>query len=339
MKPDLATKTRMPRRRMLTLLAASAAMTGLPNGLSAAAEATLEWRGTALGGRVRMLFASDDSAAVQRIVERAIAEIDRLENIFSLYRPDSELCRLNRSGSLSGPSIDLVDLLRESVRLGDLSGGAFDVTVQTLWNLHREHFTKVRRSPGGPQPEAIAAALALVDYRLIDVSTARIDLAKPDMTVTLNGIAQGYITDRITDLLRHSGFEHVLVDLGEIRATGRPPSAAGWPVRIEFMQRSAERPEPLLLSGRAIATSAGATSEFDGSGLHHHIFDPATGTSSCRFQGVSVIAGGATLADGLSTALSILPIDRGIALVDRIGDVEAHWLSESGALLRHAKPA
>ena len=339
MKPDLATKAGMPRRRMLTLLAASAAMTGLPNGLSAAAKATLAWRGTALGGRVRMLFASDNSAAVQRNVERAIAEIDRLENIFSLYRPDSELCRLNRLGSLSGPSIDLVDLLSESIRLGDLSGGAFDVTVQTLWNLYQEHFSMVRRNPGGPQPEAIAAALELVDYRLIEVSTARIDLARPGMAVTLNGIAQGYITDRIADLLRHSGFEHVLVDLGEIRATGHPPSAAGWPVRIDFMQRSAERLEPLLLSGRAIATSAGAASEFDASGLHHHIFDPATGASSCRFKGVSVIAGRATLADGLSTALSILPVDRGIALVDRIGDVEACWLSESGALLRHAKPA
>jgi thiamine biosynthesis lipoprotein len=329
----------MPRRRVLTLLATSVAIAGLPDVLAAAAEATLEWRGTALGGRVRMLFASDDSAAVQRIVEQAIAEIDRLENIFSLYRPESELCRLNRSGSLSGPSIDLVDLLSESIRFGELSGGAFDVTVQTLWNLYREHFSQVRRNPGGPQPAAIAAALALVDYRLIDVSPARIDLAKPGMAVTLNGIAQGYITDRIADLLRHSGFEHVLVDLGEIRATGHPPSAAGWPVRIEFMQRSAERPEPLLLSGRAIATSAGAASEFDASGLHHHIFDPATGTSSCRFQGVSVIAGRATLADGLSTALSILPVDRGIALLDRIGDVEAYWLTESGALLRHAKPA
>jgi thiamine biosynthesis lipoprotein len=331
-----AKRPRLPRRRVLTLLAASAVCAGLPGALAAGTESILEWRSTALGARVRLLFAHDDLAAVQRAVERAIAEIGRLENIFSLYRPESELCRLNGAGSLDGPSLDLVELLGESVRLGELSGGAFDISVQPLWNLYRGHFAQPRHDPAGPPLQAIAAARALVDYRLVEISTGCIRLGMPGMAVTLNGIAQGYITDRVADLLRDSGFEHVLIDLGEIRALGHPPSTEGWPVRIEYLNAVAEGQEPLLLSDRAVATSAGAASPFDATGQHHHIFDPATGASSSRYRGVSVIAGRATLADGLSTALTVLPPERGIALLERIGDAKALWLTAEGELLRHS---
>ncbi|MFM9842322.1 MAG: FAD:protein FMN transferase [Dongiaceae bacterium] len=276
---------------------------------------------------------------MRRATERAVAEISRLENIFSLYRPESELCRLNRAGCLDGPSLDLVELLGESVRLSELSSCAFDVTVQPLWNLYRDHFAEPRFDPAGPAPEAIAAARSLVDFRMIEISNGQIRLGKPGMAVTLNGIAQGCITDRIADLLRDSGFEHVLIDLGEIRALGHPLSAMGWPVQIEHLNAAAEGPEPLLLSDRAIATSAGVASPFDATGRHHHIFDPATGASTRRYRGVSVIASRATLADGLSTALTVLPPERGIVLLDRIGDVKAFWLTAEGELLRHSSAA
>jgi thiamine biosynthesis lipoprotein len=332
-------KKRLPRRRLLTLLAATAAMAGWRSGQAAASEPVFEWQGTALGARVKLLLVSGDEAKVRSAVERIIVEIDRLENVFSLYRPDSELCRLNRTGSLAGPSIELADLLAESMRLGELSNGAFDVTVQPLWTMYRNHYAASGHDPGGPTPAAIAAARSLVDYRLIDATLARVRFAKPDMAITLNGIAQGYITDRVADLLRQVGFDHVLVDLGEIRASGRPSPASGWPVRIAFPDFAGGHPEPLLLSDRAIATSAGAAAPFDASGRHHHIFDPATGASTCRFRAVSVITRRATLADGLSTALTVLPADGGAALVDRIGDIDAYWLTQSGALIRHSRPA
>lgn len=326
----------LPRRRVLTLLAASAACASLPDALAAGTESILEWPGTALGARVRLLFAHDDIASVRRATERAVAEIGRLENIFSLYRPGSELCRLNRAGSLDGPSLDLVELLGESVRLGELSSGAFDITVQPLWNLYREHFAQPRDDADGPPLQAIAAARALVDYRLVEVSTGRIRLGMPGMAVTLNGIAQGYITDRVAELLRDSGFEHILIDLGEIRALGHPPSAEGWPVRIECLNAAAGGMEALLLSDRAVATSAGTASPFDATGQHHHIFDPATGASTRRYRSVSVVAGRATLADGLSTALTVLPPERGTMLLDRCGDARALWLTAEGELLRHS---
>lgn len=334
---DAAATRRMPRRRVLTLLAASAAMANLPAVSATGPGAIFEWRGTALGARVRMLFAHDDESAMRRAVERTVAEIDRIENIFSLCRPESELCRLNRDGSIAGPSLDLVGQLTEAVRLGDLAEGAFDVTVQPLWNLYREHFARQPSDPTGPPPRAIAAARALVDYRRIAIAPGRISLESAGMAVTLNGIAQGYVTDRVADMLRGSGFAHVLIDLGEVRAMGHPPGATGWPVRLGYSADHEEASATLLLADRAVATSSGAASVFDATGRHHHLFDPATGASARLYQGVSVIAGRAALADGLSTALAILPPDRGTALLDRIGDVRAWRVTADGELLTYPR--
>jgi hypothetical protein len=92
------------------------------------------------------------------------------------------------------------------------------------------------------------------------------------MAITLNGIAQGYITDRIADLLRHEGFEQAVVDLGEWRALGSHPEGRPW--------RAATREGSIALSDNALAVSSGAGTAFETSARFHHIFDPATGASA-----------------------------------------------------------
>ena len=93
------------------------------------------------------------------------AEIERLERVFALYRDDSEVACLNREGRIAAPSHDLLLVLSECDRLSALSGGAFDVTVQPLWNVYARHFFGGQIPVSeGPEPRAIAAALALVDW-------------------------------------------------------------------------------------------------------------------------------------------------------------------------------
>ena len=128
------------------------------------------------------------------------------------------------------------------------------------------------------------------------------------MAATLNGIAQGYITDRVADLLRDSGFDSVLVQLGETFASAPPTGRDAWRVGV---------PDPVAASGpglatldlvdRAVATSSGRATPFDRAGRHHHLLDPRTGLSAGRYLAVAVVARRAVAADALSTALSILP--------------------------------
>jgi thiamine biosynthesis lipoprotein len=301
------------RRRVLTLIGAAA---GLPllgaRGLRGDPP-VFEWRGPALGAEARLLLAHPDRAAARRAAARCVAEIARLERVFSLFDPASELSRLNRDGRLAVPSHDLRVLLAEGQRFGALSKGAFDVTVQPLWRLHAAHFACPGHDPEGPSEGQVAAARALVDYRNIDLARGRVAFQRPGMAVTLNGIAQGYITDKAADLLRDSGFENVLLQLGETRALGRPAPDRPWRVTLPITGSGANA--ELDLVNQAVAASSGAAARFDIDGRHHHLFDPATGASAAGALAVTVIAERATTADALSTALAVTPPEAGDGLL------------------------
>jgi thiamine biosynthesis lipoprotein len=302
------------RRRVITILGAAA---GLP--LLAAADQPKEptplhkWRGTALGCPSRILLHHPDPAAAERAVAQCVDEIERLEKAFGLYRGDSEIARLNREGRLDDPSHDLLALLWQCQRFYDLSGGGFDVTVQPLWNLYAAHFFGSENpSPQGPEARAAAAALALVDWPGVDVTTRSVVLARPGMGLTLNGIAQGYLTDRIVDILRSNGCDRVLADMGasEIGLVGRRPDGQAWRIGLADPRAPDRVAVTLDLADRCVSTSGGYGTKFEATGRHHHLFDPRTGTSAGHYIAVSVVAASTMAADALSTSLYVTPPDR-----------------------------
>ena len=313
----------LSRRRFITISAAAAGF-ALSGGNAKAA--LHRWRGSALGADAVILLAHPDAT---RLTDAAIAEIRRLEKIFSLYRPDSAVSRLNRDGTLADPPPELVALLAECRHFVEASGGAFDVTVQPLWRLYAEHFARPGADPAGPQD--IAHVLESVDFSAVEVDTARITLRKPGMAVTLNGIAQGYITDRVAGLLRRRGLDNVLVDLGETRALGRHPDGRPWRVGLARAGRAVD------LVDAAVATSGGYGTTFDGSGRHHHILDPTNGRSAGRYAAVSVTAPRATTADALSTALSVMPPGEAAALLRKAGPAKA-WLTLADGTTHMVEP-
>lgn len=320
----------LTRRRFLTVTAAVVGVAALPT--TSAAAAPVEWRGTALGAQALLRLHHPDAATAWRLVADCLAEVERLEGILSLHRPESALCRLNRDGALDTPPLDLVVLLNAAKRYGDLTGGAFDVTVQPLWDLHARHFADPAADPAGPPDAAVAAARALVDFRRIDVDPARIALGRPGMAVTLNGIAQGYITDRVAARLRAAGMEHVLVHLGETRAVG--PAEDGRPWRVGIADPSAPERAPVRsvdLADGAVATSGGYGTRF--SARCHHLFDPATGRSADHVESVTVMATTATAADALSTALAVLPPSEAPRLLAACGAARSIMQTRDGVRL------
>lgn len=316
------------RRRSLTVLAGVAC---LPlAGTRSTAAGSWRWRGSALGAEAELLFAGAPAAAARVASEACMAEVARLEAIFSLWRGDSELARLNADGVLADPSLDMRELLAKALELASASQGAFDPTVQPLWQLYADLGAAGRLDPDGPPPHRLNRVRRVLGWRGVNLAGGRISLARPGMAVTLNGIAQGYITDRITALLRRHGFRHVLVQLGETCALGRPDDGDAWNVAVEVPGHPATS-TVWRLRDRALATSAGAASPFDTGGRFHHLLDPHSGKSAHRFAGVTVEHDDATIADGLSTALSLLPVARGRVLLSRFGG-QARYVFADGAV-------
>ncbi|WP_312415978.1 FAD:protein FMN transferase [Shinella sp.] len=278
------------RRRLITI---SAALAFLPATARATSKgATHQWTGQALGARASIRLDHPDGAA---IAARVMAEIDRLEDMLSLYRPHSALSRLNSDGYLAAPPFELLDCLSLAGAVHRASGGRFDPTVQPLWALWAE------AAAGGTRPDA--QAVETVRHRTgwakVKLDPAAVTL-QSGMALTLNGIGQGYVADRVAVLLEAEGLSDILIDTGELRALGGKPEGGNWPVRLETGER-------LALRQRALATSAPLGTTFDQAGHDGHILDPATGTpAASAWRSVSVSAPSAAIADALATAACLM---------------------------------
>jgi thiamine biosynthesis lipoprotein len=321
---------RISRRRFIGITVAEAGLALLPLGRPVkATAAVVSWHGTALGATTTLQIHHADRAAAEALIQQAMVEVHRLERLFSLYRSDSMLVELNRRGVLEAPAKEMVELLDEARRTSGLTGGAFDPTVQPLWALYAEHFSQPSAAADGPPATAVGAALEKVGLDKLVISRDRIAFAHQGMALTLNGIAQGYITDRIVELLRGRGIEHSLVDMGESRALGRHPDGRPWSIGLADPDHPDRVTRTIPLIDQAVATSGQHGFRFDGDGRFNHLLDPKTGQSAIGYRSVTVVTATAT-ADALSTAFSLLRVEAITAALAQIGHGRAYLTTAGG---------
>ncbi len=278
----------LTRRRFLAIAATAVASPSL-----AGPSPIATWKGRALGAQASMQLCGVSASDAMPIFMAVEQELARLEAIFSLYRQDSEISRLNRDGMLTAPSPDFLSVLSVSSALHEATGGAFDPTIQPLW----------RAIAHGASIKDQTRAKRLVGWERLQFDAQRIAFKSGMGGITLNGIAQGAITDRIAALLQGFGLRDVLVDMGEISARGRNAQGTPWSVGIVDAKRDVV--QRVHLQDRAIATSAPMATRFGSAPQFPHIFG-TMGEFPTRAL-VTVSAPTATLADGLSTALCLVP--------------------------------
>ena len=327
--------SRPTRRRALRIVAAVA---GLPLVIAAVRASAPKgqlhsWQGDVLGAWSELALWHTDADFAQRTIRKVRQEIDRYERIFSLYRPDSEIARLNAAGRLARPAPELRALVEESQRIGALSGGAFDISVQPLWRLYEAHFWSRTDIQPDIAARAREVARTLVDFRRIDSGAASIGFTRAGMAITLNSVAQGYITDAIADLLRHEGFESAVIDLGEFRTLGRHPDGRPWRLGIRNSGASSGASRMVELADMALAVSGGYGTPFEPSGRFHHIFDPQTGASANGLVDVAVIGPRATAANALSTAICVAGEARAPALLAAYPGMQAILTRPDGSVV------
>lgn len=275
----------------------------------------------ALGATVKMTVLHADERAANAALDAAFAELERIESVMSLYRPESQISRLNRDGVLEKPDASLVEVLRFAAEVAEKSDGAFDVTVQPLWVLK------------GVKPDA--ATLALVDWRRVELDEKRIKLA-PGMAITLNGIAQGFAADAAMRVMRAHDVEHALIDAGEFSAHGNNAENAPWRIGIQHPRERDAFAALAQLENRCLATSGDYETAFTDDFSRHHILDPRTGGSPGELASVSVLAPTAMAADALSTALFVLGAKRGMEFLHHYENTDALLILKDGRRLATA---
>lgn len=321
---------RLTKRRFITISACCAA-SGMaavtsPKLAMAALPAYKEpyyWQGIALGANASLTLYHEDSKISAALTRQCFQEISRLEKIFSLYQDDSSIVTLNKQGYLNNPPVELVELIEKSLDYGRITEGAFDITVQPLWELYSKHFSASKNIVTGPNESEILHALSYVNYQNIIIRKNKIAFTKSGMEITLNGIAQGYITDAVTSILQRNGFKNILVNMGETRALGGHPNGDKWLSGIKSPINEKETIDNVRLENNALATSGGYGTVFDANGKYHHLFNPKNGSSNNHYASVSVIAASATEADALSTAFSALEKSKIQDIISQKKDVSA----------------
>ena len=303
------------RRHVLGLFCSAALLSQVPRAIAAESRDVerLEWRGIALGADAQLTIYHDDRVEAGRLLDMILQEVERQEMLFSLYREDSVISRLNREGEVShfaGDFYYLMSLADEQVKL---TQGAFDPTVQVLWQRYRDFILAHPEATPDMLSTEIEGARELLGWQGIELTPDRIRLARPGQQITLNGIAQGFITDRVTDLLKQQGIDHALINMGEIRGL-LPPGKPAWRVGISDPENAQELLQTLSLGNQAMATSSSIGSYLSYEKKVGHIFNPATLQSDDRYLSVTVVANTAVQADALATAFSVMPM----ALIEEV---------------------
>ena len=284
---------------------------------------------------IRVVAPADGSdVALEPLRERVTARLEDLENVFSTWRPDSDVSQFNTYPGQDWFPVSPVflDVLKQAIEVGELSGGAFDPTVGPLVELWgfgasgeagQTSAGEAGGSPGReagrlPSQETVERLSASTGYSHVQLreSPPAVRRTQPGVQLDFSAIAKGYAVDEVWDLLSEAGLSDYLVEIGgEVRARGMRADGRAWSIGIESPDRTGVT-EAVPLRDAAIATSGDYRNYFEHEGERYaHVLDPRTGWPvSHGLTSVTVIASSAATADALATALLVLGPEKGLQL-------------------------
>ena len=302
------------------LLGLPACRTGSP------APALVDDTRLAMGSELRIAVWTGQEAAARAAIAAAFAEFDRLEDALSVWRPGSDVQRLNAAAGADPVAVgpDMLAVLDAAQDGSRETRGAFDVTFGALSDIWRFDHDQDNRVPSADE---IAARLPLIDHAAVvtDRAAGTARITRPGVKVHLGGIGKGYAVDRAAALLRAAGFNDFALQAGgDLYASGRRGDRP-WRMGLNDPRGAGgESFATIELHNETFSTSGDYERFFLKDGVrYHHILDPRTGQPARGCRSVTIVAASALQADWLSTGVFIMGPDEGMALVERLPGVEA----------------
>jgi thiamine biosynthesis lipoprotein len=281
-----------------------------------------------MGTAVTVTVVHTDADEASAMVNGALNEIERLEGVFSRYRPDTPVAHLNREGLVTDAPEELIEVVSLALDYSRMTDGAFDVTVAPVLNLYASSFAVTDLPPADAE---VSVAMVLVGWQGLRVDGRTIELERPGMAITLDAIAKGFVVDRAVAALTAAGADRVIVEAGGDIAT-RSDRGDPWQVAIQDPHDPRGSLGVVQLRGESLASSGDYMQYFTPDRRLNHTIDPRTGRSPQQSSASSVRAPTAMDADALSTAVFVLGPREGIALLDRLERVEGMIVTKTGEL-------
>ena len=281
------------------------------------------------------LWTANDPGATAAI-DAVFAEFDRLDHLMSVWKEGSDVRRLNAAAGREPVRVspETLEVLTVARQVSEWTEGKFDVTfgaLAGLWKFDQDQDDSI------PPRSAVAARLPAVDYTALDIDAARgtAFLRRPGMRAHLGGIGKGYAIDRAAAILRARGFNDFMIQSGgDLYVSGRRGDRP-WRLGIRDPRGPADKSFAAIdLTNKTFSTSGDYERFFVRDGRrYHHILDPDLGEPARGSRSVTIVADKAVLADGLSTGVFVLGPEKGMALIERLPDVEGVIVSAENRVL------
>ena len=289
-----------------------------------------------MGAEVRLTAWTAAEGVADDAFHAVFAEFDRLDALLSVWKPGSDVLRLNAAAGKApvGLSRETIEILETAQRVSAWTDGKFDITFGALSDVWKFDHDQDNRVPSAAE---IASRLPLVDHRrvIVDAQAGTAFIERPGMRVHLGGIGKGYAVDRAVAMLRAYGIGDFMVQFGGDLYVSGVAGEGPWRLGINDPRGAPDDSFATLeLHDATFSTSGDYERFFVADGVrYHHLLDPDSGQPARGTRSVTIIAASAMLADALSTGVFIIGAHKGMALIERLADVEAVIVSAENDVL------
>ena len=285
-----------------------------------------------MGTRCYVELWAEDPVKGNDAIDAVMAELRRIDNLMSHYKPESQLSQINQYANERPVQVDkeLFDLIKLSTHYSQITEGAFDITYASVGYLY-DYPRHIH-----PTEEQIREKLPSVNWRnmLLDEEHHTVRFEHPGMRIDLGGIGKGYAVDRGIDILKARGIDRALVTAGGDSRIIGDRKGRPWLVAVRHPDNPNKVVTRIPLSDSAVSTSGDYERYFDEGGVrYHHIIDPRTGHSASKVRSATILAPTATQTDGMSKTAFVLGPEKALEIINRMPEYDAVFVLPDGRVL------
>lgn len=287
-----------------------------------------------LGSPFDITVVANDSIQGNKFIDLAIFEVKRIENLISDWIPTTQISQVNQNAGKVPIKVDLevYELVERATKISKLTSGAFDISYASMDRIWKFDGSMKEM----PSPEAIKKSVEKVGFQniILNPKDTTIFLKKEGMKLGLGGIGQGYIADKIKDLLQKKGCIAGLVNVsGDINTWGKQPNGQNWTVGIINPMNKNKVFATFPLDDSAVETSGSYEKYVTFNGKRYsHIIDPRTGYPASGIISVSVFSKQTELADALATGIFVLGVEVGLDLINQLNGIGCIIVDDKGKI-------
>ena len=274
-----------------------------------------------MGNRFEITVVDDDAERAQKHIDRAVAEISRIEKVLTTFSDDSQANQINSMAGIQPVKVDaeVYNLVERSLKISHITQGAFDISYgsidKSLWNFDVS-MTKL------PDAETARSAVRLINYQniILDKENTTVFLKEQGMRIGFGGIGKGYAADRAKQLLQSFGVKSGIVNAaGDLITWGSQPNGKPWTIGIADPDHKMPAFSTLNISNMAVATSGNYEKYAIINGKKYsHTIDPKTGLPVTGIKSVTILTPSAELADALATPVMVMGVTVGLDLINQL---------------------